>query len=100
MTNLNYDPFPNAKNDDIVDRALIGRELVLYAKLRAPVDSLRLGTAIRADGHSFALTKVTEQIATQGENAQYEIEGSDWLTYIEPITILAEMRRKLDEKQN
>lgn len=35
--NLNYDPFPDKKYDDIVRTEIVGRDLVIRAKLKGPV---------------------------------------------------------------
>lgn len=95
MANLDHDPFPNAKNDDIVRTTFMGRESVLYAKLKAPVDAIRLGVALEVDGHKFALTQVNEYSEPDGDQAIFDVEGSEWLTYIEPLRILAEIRNEL-----
>ncbi len=101
MINLDFDPFPNAKNDEIVCRAFMGRELVLYAKLEAPFGVISLGIALKLDGHKFALDKVTCNFNAMAEDdkAKFDIQGAEWLTYTEPLKIISEIRKELAQKR-
>lgn len=96
MANLDHDPFPHANNDDIVATAFMGRESVLSAKLKAPVDAIKLGIALEFDGHKYALTHINGRI--EGDEALFDVEGSEWLTLIEPIQIVANIRKHLAEQ--
>jgi hypothetical protein len=101
--NLDFDPFPDAQYDDVVHRAFMGRELVLYAKLKAPFDAINLHTPLVLNGHTFFMNEVSFQFEANAENnlGTFDVEGSEWLTYTEPIKIIAEMRAKLiREKTN
>jgi hypothetical protein len=101
--NLDFDPFPNAQNDDVVQRAFMGRELVLYAKLEAPFNTVGLHTPLILNGHKFFMDKVSFSFKANAENnlGTFDVEGSEWLTFTEPLKLIAEMRSKLiKEKQN
>ena len=101
MTNLDYDPFPEAKNGDVVLRALMSRDLLLYAKLEAPVSlDLNLSTCLELDGHRFFIDKISMRINTDSDQALFDVEGSERKIYREPIKILAEFRKELAEKRS
>ena len=95
MANLGYDPYPEAKNNDIVRREIIGRELVLRAMLKGPAGSLRLGIAFEHNGHKFALRKVEEHLDVEGGDSTFEVEGTEPLRPIEPMKDLAKLRELL-----
>jgi hypothetical protein len=97
MVNLDYDPFPSAQFDEVVARVPMGRELVLYAKLKGPVGSVRLGIVLVLAGHKFAPTHFTEHFHMEKDESEFDVEATEWLTYTEPLKIIAEMRRKLAE---
>ena len=97
MANLNYDPFPTAKNDEVVRREIIGRELVLFAKIKGPADSLRPGVALAHKGHKFDLKKVQEQIDTTSDQSTFEVEGSQPLPLLDAMSVLAKLRRMFAE---
>lgn len=99
MATLDYDPFPEAKSGDVVRREIIGRELVLVAKLKAPPSAIRLGIALELDGHRFALKAVTEHIDVEGGESIFEVEGIEPLTPCEePLEVLARLRRAFAAK--
>jgi hypothetical protein len=87
MANLICDPFPTAKNDEVVRREIIGRELVLHAKLTRPADSLRPGVTLAHNGHQFALKSVKEHIDTTNDESLFEVDGSEMLTPLDPMTV-------------
>src|SRR6266496_3755509 len=93
MANLNYDPFPNAKNNDIVRTEVIARKLLLRANLKAPAGSITMADRFDYQGHSFILDKIKEHL--EEEPAQYEIEGFVFLTPCDPMQVLARLRKTL-----
>lgn len=95
MANLTYDPFPNAKNDDVVRTEIIARELVLHAKLKGPFDSIKLGTALNYQWYDFGLVEVTEQINTESDECLFEVEGVAFLTPCDPLRTLSLLRDAL-----
>jgi len=95
MVNLDYDPFPRARLDEIVARAPMGRELVLHAKLKGPVGAIGLGMLLDVAGHKFAPTRVTEHIHMEQDECEFDVEATKWLAYTEPLMIIAGLRRKL-----
>lgn len=102
--NLDFDPFPDAQYNDVIHRAFMGRELVLYAKLKAPFDTISLHTPLILDGHKFFVDKMSFHFEANAENnlGVFDVKGSEWLTFTEPQKIIAEMREKLikDRKIN
>jgi hypothetical protein len=99
MTNLDYDPFPNALHSDVVDRVPMGRELLLEASVKAPAGSFHMGTSIQHAGHVFALTAVNEKFDTEGEHSSFDVEGVAWLSYTEPLKIISDIRKRLSLKR-
>jgi len=95
MTNLDYDPFPDAGPDDVVGEEIIGRRLVLHAKCRGPGDALRMGLTVDAGGRSFALTKVEEVSDLQGGPSTFVIEGVHEENDADPLKVLAQLRGRL-----
>jgi hypothetical protein len=93
MANLNYDPFPNAKNDDTVRTEIIARKLVLRAKLKAPAGSITMANSLEYQGHSFILDRIQKQWREQSELC--EIEGFAFLTPCDPMQALAKLRTTL-----
>src|ERR1035441_10425091 len=59
MAKLTYDPFPDAKTEDVVRREIIGRKLVLYVKLESDdflsATQIHPGKALDYQGHKFAV---------------------------------------------
>ena len=100
MDNLTYDPFPNAKNEDVVRREIIARELVLFAKFEGPIDSLKIGMTVNYGGHTFALQRITEHINTQSDICVMEVEGSCLTTQCQPVEVLAQLRKTLAAANN
>ena len=60
MSNLTYDPFPDSKSTDVVRREIIGRQVILVAKLKAPAGSIGIGKSIIYKGQKFEFKKVSE----------------------------------------
>lgn len=98
MHNLDHDPFPEARNDEVVRRVFMGKELVLFAKLKGPAEAIDLGMAVNLNGGSFALDKVTMGFDQNDEEASFDVEGSTWLTYTEPLQLIAAVRNELAKK--
>ena len=100
MAKLTYDPFPDAKMEDVVRREIIGRKLVLYVKLESDdflsATQIRPGNALDYQGHKFAVessvinSKPNPDGATVG--AIVDVVGSEFLTEIEPMKVLAKLR--------
>ncbi|MDB6108305.1 MAG: hypothetical protein JWR69_55 [Pedosphaera sp.] len=89
MANLNYDPFPDNKPDDIVRRELIGRELLLHATLKGKdVVNVRPGTALHHEGHAFMIKEAEIDFM---DNTS-KVEGSAFLTDCEPRQTLMKLR--------
>jgi hypothetical protein len=97
MVNLDYDPFPTARLDEVVDRVPMGRELILHAKLKGPVGSISLGMLLAVGGHKFAPTRFTEHFDMKKDDSEFDVEATEWLAYTEPFQLIAELRRRLAE---
>lgn len=91
MENLNYDPFPNSKDDDIVRSEIIARDLVLRAKLKGSADALNLGIALEYDGNKYALTEIRRQYSGNGE-CIFDIIGVAKTVGEEPMAVLSRLR--------
>jgi hypothetical protein len=94
MANLNYDPFPNAKDDDTVRTEIIARDLVLRAKLKGPADALNMGMALEYDGNKYALTEIGEQYPGNGE-CIFDVTGVAKIAGEEPLDVLTRLRSVL-----
>jgi hypothetical protein len=77
----------------------MGREVVLIAKLEAPVDAISLGTIIELAGHKFSLTEVKPHFEAPSEKGTFDVEGSRWLSYVEPQKLIAKVRKELAQKR-
>ncbi len=95
MANLTYDPFPDAKGGDVVRTEIIGRKLVLHAKIEGPFDAIKMGAALNYEGHKFALEKITEHIDTESDQCLFEVEGFAFTSLNEPIQVLKLLRESL-----
>ena len=95
MANLHYDPFPNAKSGDVVRTEIIGRKLILKAKIKGTFDSIQMGTALDYQGHNFALETITEHIDTESDECLFEVEGVAFLFLNEPLSALKLLRDHL-----
>jgi hypothetical protein len=91
MANLNYDPFPDAKDDDIVRTEIIARDFVLRAKLKGSADALNMGMALDYDGKNYALTEIQEEYSGNGE-CIFDVTGIAKVTGEEPMTVLTRLR--------
>ncbi len=93
---LGYDPYPDAKDSDVVRRELIGHEQVLIAKIKAPVGSLRPGVVLNLNGHKFALRQTTEHVNAENDTCVVDVEGFRPLDDCEqPMEVLARLRESL-----
>jgi hypothetical protein len=90
MANLNYDPFPNANDNDTVRKEIIARKLVLRARLKAPAGFITMADRIEYEGHSFLLNSIQENCGE--ETDVFEIEGFTFLTPCDPMQALARLR--------
>jgi hypothetical protein len=95
MANLDYDPFPNNKLDDVVRKEIISRELLWYAKLKGDVLPIRPGVVFERDGHRFAI--IEAKINLTGRTS--DVEGSEFLTPCEPIKVLERLRKFFAENR-
>jgi hypothetical protein len=97
MDNLTYDPFPNAKMDDVVRSEILGRELMLYATLefddKIEATEIRPGMAVNYGENQFAVT--SSEIRFTESGATVEMEGSKFLSEIDPVKVLARWRKAL-----
>jgi len=91
MADLNYDPFPDAKDDDIVRTEIIARDFVLRAKLKGSADALNLGKAIEYDGNKYQLTEIDEEFSGNGE-CIFDVTGVAKVAGEEPPAVLARLR--------
>jgi hypothetical protein len=98
---LTYDPYPNAKPEDVVRREIIGRELVLTAKLKLENTAIDIspGVALNFDGHKFAVKSATTHFLgnPDGSSAGHIIDviGSHFLSLIEPVDAIEKFREAL-----
>jgi hypothetical protein len=91
MADLNYDPFPDAKDDDIVRTEIIARDFVLRAKLKGSADALNMGMALEYDGNKYDLTEIEEKFPGNGEYI-FDVTGVAKIAGEEPMTVLARLR--------
>jgi hypothetical protein len=96
---LSYDPFPEFKNTDVVRREIVGRELVLYAKIRGPHDCLQQGMRLDFGGRAFLLTEFAAAVDTKGDETLFEVEGSCHLQTTPPMDVLKRLRGVLSAGQ-
>ncbi|HEX3889206.1 MAG TPA: hypothetical protein VHX90_00020 [Verrucomicrobiae bacterium] len=88
MAKLNYDPFPDAKMEDVVRTEIISRELILTAKLEiagSESPSVR-GKSIEYNGNKFLITTCRWSL----KSPIVEFEGKCFLTRCEPMKVLAQ----------
>jgi hypothetical protein len=96
MVDVGYDPYPGAKNDDVVRREVIGHEQILIAKIKSPVGSLRPGVVLDLNGHRFALRQTNEHINAESDTCVVDVEGFRPLEDCEePIVVLRRLRESL-----
>lgn len=91
MADLNYDPFPDAKDDEIVRTEIIARDFVLRAKLKGSADALNMGMALEYDGNKYDLTEIEEEFPGNGEYI-FNVTGVAKAAGEEPLTVLARLR--------
>lgn len=97
MPNLDYDPFPAKKLEDVVRNEIIARKLVLRATLRGGVLDIHPGVRVTIDGQDFAVTSAKIAInAKDDQECTSEIEGEHFLTPPEPLKVLAKWRSQED----
>lgn len=92
LPNLNYDPFPDAKDYDIVSHEYAGQVLHWRATFKGFNHDLRPGMNVVRKGRTFMISRVT--FASHDESMT--IEG-DELPSIDSIAILSGLRRRLAE---
>jgi hypothetical protein len=96
MENLDYDPFPDKKPEDVARREIIAQKLVLHATLKGDVMDIRPGVDITIDGHDFAVTSAKTNIDIKDDqDSTAEVEGQAFLTPSEPLKVLAQLRKAL-----
>ncbi|MGA2178685.1 MAG: hypothetical protein ABSH15_03780 [Verrucomicrobiota bacterium] len=94
MANLTYDPYPGANMEDVVRKEIIGRELILRAKVKLEnpsFDAMRPGIALDFQGHKFTVIESNFDFETN----IVEVIGSKFLTPIEPMEHLKRLRQTL-----
>ncbi len=91
MANLTYDPFPNAKPDDVVRTEIVARKLILRAKLKGPSGSLTTNNSVTYQGRNFAPTEIVENFG-QGDESTFEFEGFALLTPCDIPRALSQLR--------
>ena len=99
MVDLLFDPFPDAKSDDVVHKALMGRELVIFARFKASPDAIHLGMAIELNGHKFAVNQVKLHYEAESDQGTFDVEASEWMSYIEPVKLIANLRKHLAQNR-
>jgi len=96
MANLDYDPFPDKKPQDVVRKEIIARKLLLHATLKGELMDIRPGVRITIAGHDFAVTSAESNISIQNDqDSTVEVEGQAFLTSTEPLKLLAQLREAL-----
>jgi len=90
---LTYDPYPNAGMNDVVRREILGRELVLTAKLKLENRAVDIhpGIALEYQGHEFTVKESVEHL----QDDIVEVIGSHFLSLIEPVEAIAKLREIL-----
>jgi len=92
---LEHDPFPDKKPHDVVRREIIAQKLVLRARLKGDVLSIRPGFSIKIDGYDFAVSVANIAINTNNDGqSTSEIEAEHFLTPPEPLKLLAKLRNQ------
>ena len=92
MAALNYDPFPNAKMEDVVRKETVCRKLILDATLKvANPELFNLGISLVYQGHTFSITDVSGSIKSH----VVKVKGTCFLTPPEPMKVLARLREML-----
>ena len=92
---MDYDPFPEKKPDEVVCTEVIARKLVLHAKLKGDVMDVRPGVSITVDGYNLAVhsAKIAINTKNEGESTS-EIVAEHFFTPPEPLKFLAKLRSK------
>ena len=100
MAELDYDPFPEKKPNDVVRREIIAQKLVLHAKLKGDVLGILPGFTLNIDGYDFAVSSAKIAYNTQGNGeATSEVEGEHFFTPPEPLKLLMRLRKEVADQE-
>jgi hypothetical protein len=98
---LTYDPYPKASMEDVVRREIIGRELVLRAKLKLENSEIDISPGIALDfqGKNFAVKSATTHYLANPDGSSagciIDVVGSHFLSLSEPVDVIAKFREIL-----
>lgn len=92
----NYDPYPNAKPDEVVEQEPIGHEIIIEVECISN-QPLNIGQSFTAEQRAFAITRLAQTPLPDGK-MKCVLTASHFETFIEPAKLAMVIRKKHEQK--